>query len=181
MFENKYTPSKEIAKDYAYDIFYKKKIKKYIIIEVIFLAILAGIYFFVGWESLYFLFRWLFIVYACCVPIIYFLFLYTMYKQYLSRHFVTSKNTADTITIIFDDSIMYSNGSVSVQYEYSQIQKIVIGKKIVFLFLTKNFGLVVSKIGFANGTNDDFLLFMRERCKNLKKNDYIENLYMQKK
>ncbi len=177
MFENKFFTTKQMGKEYITKIVTKSRRILYAVFFFCGLVILAGIQIFNGWHNHSFTLIVITLFLLVYSPFMFFYIPTYMYKWYEKQSKTLLQTEDAEAQYLFGDNISFSEGKVSGTFEYSQIIKIDILKLIDVLHINKHQKLIVSKTGFTNGTNDDFLLFMREKCVNAKKNKYIEALY----
>lgn len=97
--------------------------------------------------------------------------IYPIYSiKYLKKHSQKLHNNQTYETIInFGDKIYINEGSFSISFEYSQITKFYKLKNCYVLIAASKFPIIVSPTSFLNGSLDDFLNILKEKCPNLKK------------
>lgn len=93
---------------------------------------------------------------------------YVTYKQLKISNFNIHNGKTPETVVIFDDKIYFYEGSFSIDIEYSQIKKLYKLKSCYILMFGKANGIVINPNTFINGTIEDFLILLNERCTNLK-------------
>ena len=158
MFKNEYTLNKNLITEYVYNIVCKK-----MIIYGIILIIFSLIMFFLGIESKLQLICICFVL-VCIgfVPII-------MIKN-IERNSKNINNGKIEKTIIdINKNIIMNEGKVHIEFEYTQITKILQTKNFIVLCIGKQNAILLLKDGFVKENKADFLNFINEKIKKDKK------------
>ena len=67
--------------------------------------------------------------------------------------------------IEFSDNIIMNEGKAHVEFEYTQIEKIVETKNLILLATGTETAIIVWKQGFTKGTQEEFLNFIKNKIK----------------
>ena len=68
-------------------------------------------------------------------------------------------------SVEFDNNIKMNEGKVHLEFEYSQVSKIVQTPNFIVLKLGKQSAILVCKNGFTEGSENEFMKFIEEKIK----------------
>ena len=162
MFENKYFSTDEMLKEYIIKVSCKKLIIKGTLMGILgvvlsMLALRKGESF-----GVYATATIIIIIATIVTPII-------TYREVKKSDKALHGHKKHQTVVRFDDKIHMIEGSVNIEIDYAQIQEIHILKKSCVLMFGKYNAIMLEQNSFTKGTFDEFLVFIREKCVNLKK------------
>ena len=156
MFENEYIFNRDLTKEYVYKILGKR-----IMIVGFGLFILSTILFFIETGTMKYAMlgcALVGIVYAIITPIN----LVNVLEKNAKR---LNNGKIEKTRVVFGDNITMDEGKAHLEFEYSQIEKIVETKNLIALIIGKNASILVSKEGFVKGTEEEFMKFINDKIK----------------
>ena len=157
MFENEYTMNRKLTQEYVLNILCKK------------MAII-GICTFIGGTALYLLERngFGYVMLTCAILsliliiILPFVLINTIEKD--SKRF--NNGNIEKTCITFNDKIVMNEGNVHLEFEYSQIKKIMQTKNFIVLKTGEWTAILVYKLGFVKGSEGEFTKFINSKMPN---------------
>lgn len=154
LFENEYKMETKYFKEYVYNVLCKK-------ISIIgFIIALIGIIFFCFTSNQYsyivLLASIIAFFTAILTPII-------TVKQLEKAEKILNNGTIEKTNIKFSNNIVMNEGKVHLEFEYSQITKIVYTKNFIVLKTSQQSAILVYRNGFLIGDETGFLKFIKER------------------
>ena len=144
MFKNEYTMNRKLIVEYVFKIFGTKTI-----IRGIFIFILGLLMYLIEGDSLFT---------AVISPII---MIYNI--ENTSKRINNGK--IEKTSVEFDNNIKMNEGKVHLEFEYSQVSKIVQTQNFIVLKLGKQSAILVYKNGFTEGSENEFIKFIEEKIK----------------
>ena len=154
LFENEYKMETKLFKEYVYNVLYKKMIISGLIISLI------GILFFCLITSpiAYIILTASIIAFICSIfgPII-------LSKELEENSKRLNNGQIEKTNIIFSNNIIMNEGKVHLEFEYSQINKILQTKNFIILKISEQSSILVFKNGFLKGTEEDFIIFIKDK------------------
>lgn len=154
LFENEYLMDKKLLKEYVYNVLCKKTI----IISLI--TALSGILFFwfVSNRDAYIVLTVAIIasISAILLPII-------AVKELEETGKRLNNGNIEKTNIKFSNNIVMNEGKAHLEFEYTQITKIIQTKNFIVLKTSENTAILVLKKGFLKGNEKDFIKFVEEK------------------
>lgn len=154
IFENEYKMETKYFKEYVYNILCKKTI------ITGFIILLIGIlfFFFTSSQNSYIVLTAAIIAFisAILTPII-------TIKQLEETGKRLNNGNLEKTNVKFSDNIVMNEGKVHLEFEYSQILKIVDTKNFIVLKTSEQSAILVFKNGFLIGNEAEFLKFIKEK------------------
>ena len=154
IFENEYTMETKYFKEYVYNVLCKKTIITGFIIALI--GILF--FFFTNSQNSYIVLTAAIIagIASLFTPII-------TTKQLEDAEKRLNNGKIENTNIKFSNNIVMNEGKVHLEFEYSQITKIVDTKNFIVLKTSEQSAILVFKNGFLKGSETEFLKFIKEK------------------
>jgi len=151
MFENEYTITKELIKEYVNNFLCKKhSIFGYMI------AILGLIMFLFTKDLIMLIIAFVCILTAILIPI-------TTTKQLFENSKRINNGKIEKTHIKFSDNIMMDEGKAHLEFEYTQIKSILETKNFIILKTSNQTAILVFKEGFIKGDKEQFMKFINEK------------------
>ena len=154
IFENEYKMDRELFNEYVYNVLCKKMIVSGLIISLI------GILFFclVTSKISYVILTAVIITIISIIigPII-------LSKELEENSKRLNNGNIEKTNIKFSNNIIMNEGNVHLEFEYSQINKILQTKNFIVLKIGKQSSILVLKNGFLKGTEKEFIKFIKEK------------------
>ena len=154
MFENEYVFNRDLTKEYVYKILGKR-----IMIVGFGLFIISIILFFIETGTMKYAMlgcALVGIIYAIITPIR----LVNVLEKNAKR---LNNGKIEKTRVVFGDNIVMDEGKAHLEFEYSQIEKIVETKNLLALIIGNNASILVLKDGFVKGTQEEFMKFINEK------------------
>lgn len=151
MFENEYTMDRNLTKEYVFNVAGKR-----MMIMGTILFIVGIVMFLLIDDSMKYVMLTcglIGIVSAILTPIIMVNNLETASKR-------LNNGKIEKTKVTFNDNIVMDEGKVHLEFEYSQIQKIVQTENFIVLKLGEQSAILVLKEGFTSGNKNDFIEFI---------------------
>ena len=154
-FENEYTMNKELIKEYVHNV-----LSKNTIIMGMLLTLLGIILLFVHIETIYPILVIIFGITLMLFPMI-----MTSELEKASKRL--NNGTIEKTNVKFGENIVMDEGKAHLEFEYSQITKILQTKSFIVLQTSKQSAILVLKNGFTKGEEKEFMEFIEEKtnCK----------------
>ena len=154
IFENEYKMDRELFNEYVYNVLCKKMRVSGLIISLI------GILFFclVTSKISYVILTAVIITIISIIigPII-------LSKELEENSKRLNNGNIEKTNIKFSNNIIMNEGNVHLEFEYSQINKILQTKNFIVLKIGKQSSILVLKNGFLKGTEKEFIKFIKEK------------------
>jgi len=151
MFENEYTITKELIKEYVNNFL----CKKYSIIGYI-IAILGLIMFLFTKDLIMLIVAFVCILAAILTPI-------TATKQLFENSKRLNNGKIEKTYIKFAENIIMDEGKAHFEFEYAQIKKVLQTKNFIILKTSNQTAILVLKEGFVKGNKEQFITFINEK------------------
>lgn len=154
LFENEYTMETKYFKEYVYNVLCKK-----MSISGFTVALLGLLFFcFVSSQNSNIILTAAIIalISSILAPII-------LVKELESAEKRLNNGTIEKTNIKFSNNIVMNEGKVHLEFEYSQITKIVHTKNFIVLKTSEQSAILVFKNGFIKGNESEFLKFIKNK------------------
>ena len=157
LFENEYKMETKYFKEYVYNVLCKKTIVTGFITSVIGLLF----FYFVPSQNSYIILTAAIIAFIAGIltPII-------TTKELENTEKRLNNGIIEKTKVIFSNNIIMNEGKVHLEFEYSQILKIVTTKNFIVLKTSEQSAILVFKNGFIKGNESDFLEFINTKISN---------------
>lgn len=156
MFKNEYTMNRKLIVEYVFKIFGTKTI-----IRGIFIFILGLLMYLIEGDSLGY------VMLTCAIICLFTAVISSIIMIYNIEN--TSKRInngkIEKTSVEFDNNIKMNEGKVHLEFEYSQVSKIVQTQNFIVLKLGKQSAILVYKNGFTEGSENEFIKFIEEKIK----------------
>lgn len=156
MFENEYTMNRKLTQEYVFNVIGKKMMIIGLLIFVCGLTMYLVEKDNIGYIMLTCAFIGLFC--AIASPII-------MINNFENASKRLNNGKREKTHISFGNSIIMDEGKVHLEFEYSQIQKIMQTKNFIALKLGDQSAILVYKEGFTKGNKEEFMKFINSKIK----------------
>ena len=157
IFENEYIMTKELFKEYVYNVLCKK-----VIILGSIISILGIIMFFViQGRKAYEMIGMAFILgfTTLLTPII-------TVKQLEDTSKRLNNGKIEKTSVKFSNNIVMDEGKAHLEFEYNQINELVMTKNFIVLKISNQSAILVLKKGFVIGKEEEFLKFIKDKINN---------------
>ena len=154
-FENEYTMEKKFFKEYVYKVLSKKTIYLGLIIFIL------GMILFILIEEK----PKTMLVFAILSGIVSILTPILIIKQLEETSKRLNNGKIEKTNVKFLNNIIMDEGKVHLEFEYSQINKIMQTKNFIVLKISNESAILVFKCGFIKGNEEEFLKFIEEKIK----------------
>ena len=154
-FENEYTMSKELIKEYVHNV-----LNKNTIIIGMLLTLLGIMLLFVPIETIYAI-----LVIIGGITLMLFPMIMTSELEKASKRLNNGK--IEKTNVKFGENIVMDEGKAHLEFEYSQITKILQTPNFIVLQTSRQSAILVLKNGFTKGDEKEFIKFIEEKtnCK----------------
>jgi len=157
IFENEYTMTKKLFKEYVYNVLYKKMIILGCIVAILGIIMFVLIKDRQAYEMLIIAFILGFSILV--TPII-------VVKQFEETSKRLNNGKIEKTRVKFLDNIVMDEGKVHLEFEYNQIKEIVKTKNFIVLKISSQSAILVLKNGFKVENEEDFLKFINKKINN---------------
>ena len=156
MFENEYTMNRDLTKEYVFKIIGKRVM--IIGLSIFILGIVLFLIFDNGMRYVMLTCSFIRLFCAIATPI-------TIVNNLETDSKRLNNGKIEKTKVAFKDNITMDEGKVHLEFEYSQINKIIETNNFIVLKLDKNSAILVLKQGFTKGTQEEFLKFIKNKIK----------------
>ena len=151
MFKNEYTMNRKLIVEYVFKIFGTKTI-----IRGIFVFILGLLMYLIEGDSLGY------VMLTCAIICLFTAIISPIIMIYNIENISKRINNGkiEKTSVEFDNNIKMNEGKVHLEFEYSQVSKIVQTSNFIVLKLGKQSAILVYKNGFTEGSENEFMKFI---------------------
>lgn len=154
IFQNEYTATDKLIKEYVYQIL----CKKIIFTGYIVFALGVILFFTLGTEMSYMV-----LTAGCISGVSAFLTPIITVKQLEENAKILNNGKIEKTYIQFSNNIIMNEGKVHLEFEYNQVNKILETKNFIVLKIGRQSAVLVFKEGFTTGNKEDFLTFVNNK------------------